>query len=130
MPLLLQVFNKETNNNYSGKRYDRIINKVNGYEFQKRKMSNYKNYAYLELLLLILGEELGRGADDLKDWPPILPPVLAADASSTTDPSVNTPAATAIIANFPNLFFSFFFLLTNQKLLRTQQQHTVMKLKQ
>lgn len=63
---------------------------------------------YLELLLLILGEE-GRGADDLKDWPPILPPVLAADAS-WTDPNVNTPAATAIIANFPNLF-SFFFLL-------------------
>jgi len=31
------------------------------------------------LELLILGEE--RGADDLKDWPPILPPVLAADAS-------------------------------------------------
>lgn len=31
------------------------------------------------LELLILGEE--RGAGDLKAWPPILPPVLAADAS-------------------------------------------------
>lgn len=59
---------------------------------------------YLELL--ILGEE--RGAADLKAWPPILPPVLAADAS-WTDPSVNTPAASANIANFANLF-SFFFL--------------------
>jgi len=59
---------------------------------------------YLELL--ILGEE--RGAADLKAWPPILPPVLAADAS-WTDPSVNTPAASATIANFANLF-SFFFL--------------------
>jgi hypothetical protein len=38
---------------------------------------------------------------------------LAANASSTftdIDPNVNTPAATAIIANFPNLLLSFFFL--------------------
>lgn len=62
--------------------------------------------SYLEFLV-ILGEE--RGADEWKDWPPILPPLLAADASST-DPSVKTPAVSATIANFANLFSSFLFL--------------------
>lgn len=59
---------------------------------------------YLELLL-ILGEE-DRGAEDRNAWPPTLPPLLAAEASSTV-PRVNTPAANVTIANFAN-WFSFF----------------------
>ena len=54
--------------------------------------------------MLILGDD--RGAGDRKAWPPTLPPVFAADASST-DPNVKAPAANAIIANLANLL-SFF----------------------
>jgi len=82
-------------------------NKVDLYDSNENKQ--WWLSPYLELL--ILGEE--RGADDLKAWPPILPPVLAADAS-WTDPSVSTPAATATSANFANLF-SCLLLLTKHK---------------
>lgn len=60
---------------------------------------------------MILGDE-DLGAEDRNAWPPTRPPDLAADASST-EPSVNNPAASVTIANLATLF-SFFFLHNSQ----------------